>query len=213
MNPKPIPFEMLNVNGITMITSAAWSPMATSWKSILARRRPPPRGSASSSASASELIISQPTITSAGPVACGGTIPISGARNMNGKKRAPQTTDVQPVRPPTAGRERLVVLRPVDERRDQRRRDDPDEQVAAKAARPQHRRDREAEERHEHRPRPHVRERHRLDRVLLHHARVEQADEGDEETDPDRDRLLQLERDRAHDRLTQAGEDEQRDDA
>ncbi len=38
---------------------------------------------------------------SAGAVACGGTIPISGARNMNGKNSAPVTTLTQPVRPPT----------------------------------------------------------------------------------------------------------------
>ena len=38
---------------------------------------------------------------SAGAVAWGGTIPISGARNMNGKNSAPVTTLTQPVRPPT----------------------------------------------------------------------------------------------------------------
>ena len=39
---------------------------------------------------------------SAGAVACGGTIPISGARKRNGKNSAPVTTLVQPVRPPAA---------------------------------------------------------------------------------------------------------------
>ena len=38
---------------------------------------------------------------SAGAVACGGTIPMIGAKNMNGKKSAPHTTATQPVRPPT----------------------------------------------------------------------------------------------------------------
>jgi hypothetical protein len=38
---------------------------------------------------------------SAGAVACGGTIPMMGARNMNGKNRRPVTTLTQPVRPPT----------------------------------------------------------------------------------------------------------------
>ena len=31
----------------------------------------------------------------------GGTMPMIGAKNMNGKKSAPQTTATQPVRPPT----------------------------------------------------------------------------------------------------------------
>ena len=58
--------------------------------------------SASSSTSVSTLIISHATISRAGAVACGGTIPISGAMNMNGKKSAPVTTLTQPVLPPTA---------------------------------------------------------------------------------------------------------------
>jgi hypothetical protein len=55
-----------------------------------------------SSSSVSELIISQATISSAGAVACDGTMPISGARNMNGKNRKPVITLTQPVLPPTA---------------------------------------------------------------------------------------------------------------
>ena len=37
----------------------------------------------------------------AGAVASGGTMPMIGAKNMNGKNRRPQTTATQPVRPPT----------------------------------------------------------------------------------------------------------------
>ena len=40
-------------------------------------------------ASVSAVIIRKPTRISAGAVACGGTIPMIGAKNMNGKKRAP----------------------------------------------------------------------------------------------------------------------------
>src|SRR5213075_631327 len=40
MKPKPIPLEMFHVNGITMITSAAGMPTATSRKSIPASARP-----------------------------------------------------------------------------------------------------------------------------------------------------------------------------
>jgi hypothetical protein len=42
----------------------------------------------------------KPTITSAAAVACGGTIPMIGAKNMNGRKSAPVTTATQPVLPP-----------------------------------------------------------------------------------------------------------------
>src|SRR6266511_192259 len=105
MNPKPIPFVIDQVNGMIMITSAAESPIARSWKSIPASLRVDGSsafGSASPSASVSELISSPPTMISAGAVACGGTIPISGARKRKGKKSAPVTTLVQPVRPPAA---------------------------------------------------------------------------------------------------------------
>src|SRR3954471_19790637 len=37
---------------------------------------------------------------SAAAVACGGTMPMIGARNRNGMKSSPQTTATQPVRPP-----------------------------------------------------------------------------------------------------------------
>ena len=43
------------------------------------------------------------------------------------------------------------------------------------------------------------------------HAGARQADEGDEEADPDRDRLLQVERDRVHDPLAHPRQDEDRD--
>ena len=39
-------------------------------------------------------------MTSAAAVACGGTIPMTGAKNMNGRNSAPATTATQPVRPP-----------------------------------------------------------------------------------------------------------------
>jgi len=85
-----------------MITSAAGSPIARSWKSIPARRMPPAfvPGSASSSASVSELIIRYPTMINAAAVAWAGTIPISGAMKMNGRNSAPAITATHPVRPP-----------------------------------------------------------------------------------------------------------------
>ncbi len=43
MNPNPMPFVIEKLNGISMITSAAGSPIARSWKSIPATQpvRPP----------------------------------------------------------------------------------------------------------------------------------------------------------------------------
>src|SRR5437763_13263776 len=101
MNPKPIPFVIEYVNGMIMIVSAAARPIARSWKSMPASFDAP-SPSASPSASVSVEIISQPTTMSAAAVACAGTIPISGEKNMNGTNSSPATTATQPVRPPAA---------------------------------------------------------------------------------------------------------------
>ena len=97
-----MPSVIENVNGMNMIVSAAARPIAEIGEvdpgelaAVVAFPRP------SSSASVSADIIRKPTMISAGAVACGGTIPMIGAKNMNGKKSAPQTTATQPVRPPT----------------------------------------------------------------------------------------------------------------
>jgi hypothetical protein len=118
------------------------------------------------------------------------------------------------VRQPRTDRQRLVVVQLVDQGRERRRADDPDEQVAAEPQRAQGDRERQAEDGHEHRPGGQARKRHgHVGRRRLHDdAGVVEADEGDEQADPDRDCLLQLERDRAHDRLAQAAEHEHGDD-
>ena len=88
--------------------------------------------------------------------------------------------------------------------------DDPDQEVAAHAARAQRDRQHEPEERDEDRPR---RQRREVDHRGAAHddARVDEADERDEEADPDRDRLLQVERDRVHDLLARPCQHEDRD--
>ena len=70
----------------------------------------------------------------------------------------------------------------------------------------------DAEDRDEDRPGREAPERHRLARARrerLDDPGVVEADEGDEEADPDRDRLLQLEGDRPEDQLAQAAHGEQ----
>jgi hypothetical protein len=57
MNPKPMPFVIEKLNGISMITSAHGRPIAMSWKSIPASFVLPVLPSASSSPSVSVLII------------------------------------------------------------------------------------------------------------------------------------------------------------
>ena len=104
---------------------------------------------------------------------------------------------------------RLVVGRVVDDRRDDRRADDPDEQVAAEAARAQ--RERHDDARGCVTKTGHVVQWPSVTGVpcALHdEPGVVEPDERDEEPDADRDRLLQLERDRPHDLLAQAGEHE-----
>ena len=55
MKPKPMPFVIEYVNGMTTIMSAAGRPIATSWKSIPASFCRTAPGSAMSSPSVSEL--------------------------------------------------------------------------------------------------------------------------------------------------------------
>ena len=108
----PMPSVIENVNGMNMIVSAAESPIPRSVKSIPASLRPSCLPSASSCASVSAVIIRKPTRISAGAVACGGTIPMIGAKNMNGKKSAP-AHDRDPARSPADAdaRRRLDVGR------------------------------------------------------------------------------------------------------
>src|SRR6266508_695088 len=95
-------------------------------------------------------------------------------------------------------RERLVVGPPVDQGRQDRRGDNADQQVAAEAPSAERERDRQAEERDQDRPRREAGQGDRNALPLDDETGVVEADEGDEEADADRDRLLQLERDRTH---------------
>src|SRR5947208_12897345 len=97
--------------------------------------------------------------------------------------------------------ERGVVRRLVDDRREDRRRDDADDQVAAEADRPQREREHEAEDGDEDRPGGEAAEldRRAAARLRRDDPRVVEPDERDEEADADRDRLLQFERDRLED--------------
>ena len=105
---------------------------------------------------------------------------------------------------------RVAVGGLVDDRRERRCRDDPDQEVAAHSACSERDRQREPEGRDEDRPR---RQRTEVDyRCAWHHdPSALEADERDEEADPDRDRLLQIEGDRIHHLLAKAGEHEDRD--
>ncbi len=116
---------------------------------------------------------------------------------------------VRPAR--VAGALRVDVRGVVDDRGEDGREDDPHEQVAGDADGPQADRDEDPDDRDDHRP---GRERREIDgraRAAHDEPRVRQADERDEEADPDRDRLLQLDRDRVHDRLAQADEHQDQD--
>ena len=82
----PIPTVMLKVSGIRMIPSSAGKPSSMSLKSM----------------SLTRLTIRKPTKTSTGPVATYGTRIASGVRRIATRKSTPVTTEVKPVRPPSA---------------------------------------------------------------------------------------------------------------
>lgn len=82
----PIPFVMLNVNGMTTIARNAGSADAGSDHGI----------------SPTSRIKRRPTSTSTGAVASGGTIAASGEKTSVATKHAAHATDASPVRPPSA---------------------------------------------------------------------------------------------------------------
>ena len=81
-----MPTVMLKVSGMRISPSRAGKPSSISLKSM-SLIRPTMR---------------KPTKTSTGPVATSGTSTASGVNRMAARKSTPVTTDVNPVRPPSA---------------------------------------------------------------------------------------------------------------
>ncbi len=82
--PQTIPSEIDNVKGIKIIVIKAGIDSRASFQFT----------------NLTEHIIKLPTMTNAGATTNNGTIMTRGARNKNGRKSNPTTTETNPVRPP-----------------------------------------------------------------------------------------------------------------